>query len=167
MLINGRARLACDSFLKEYVNRKTKEGRIRLEPLKKFPVVADLIADRSIMFDNLRTLKVWLDEEVNVQEKAIDNAYEASRCLQCGCCLEVCPNFYPEGDFVSAAGFVPNARLLSELSEDGRDKVRALYKEHVYDGCAKSLACQKVCPAGIDMDHILSRSNAISIWRRK
>ena len=45
MVINGRPRLACDAALKEFV----KKGQVRLEPLRKFPVVADLIVDRSIL----------------------------------------------------------------------------------------------------------------------
>jgi len=36
----------------------------------------------------------------------------------------------------------------------------------VYGGCAKSLACRKVCPAELDLDGLLSRSNAAAIWRR-
>lgn len=163
MLINGDAALACDTFL-----RNMKDGAlITLAPLSKFPVVADLICDRSIMAENLKTLKVWSKETGEIKEKNLDMAFDGAMCLQCGCCLEACPNFYPEGKFFSAAAFAPQGRLISSLSSTEKKELRKTYSTHIYEGCAKSLACQKVCPAGLDLDRILSRSNAIEIWRRK
>ena len=161
MVINGRPRLACDAALKEFV----KKGQVRLEPLRKFPVVADLIVDRSILFENLKIMQTWVSGSAKVPEKHSDEAYEASRCLQCGCCLEVCPNFYAGGSFFGTAAFVPTARLLSSLPVEEQQAIRAQYKAHVYAGCGKSLACRDVCPAGIDVDHLLSSSNGIAVWR--
>lgn len=164
MLINGQPGLACDSFLADL----KKGGVITLEPLKKFPCVEDLLVDRSIMMENLKTLGQWSKEKhAGVNEKEFDNAYDASLCLQCGCCLEACPNFYPGGKFFSAAAFAPQARLLSSLAEKERSEVRKIYKEHIYDGCGKSLACEKVCPVHLPLDRLLSRSNAVKIWRRR
>ncbi len=162
MVINGKPRLACDTFLFE----EGKKGRIRLEPLGKFPVVADLIVDRSILFENLKTLQVWSDETVRTDEDNTDSAYEASRCLQCGCCLEVCPNFCAGGSFAGTASFVPQARLLVSLSGAERERVRKSYRKHIYEGCGKSLACRNICPAGINIEQLLIRSNALAIWER-
>ena len=162
MLINKEPRLACDTFLKD-----CKKNVIKLEPLRKFPVVADLLADRSIMMENLKTLKLWAGDNAKVTEREFYNAYEASLCLQCGCCLEACPNYYPEGRFLSAAAFAPQARLLSSLSDSQRADVKKLFKVHVYEGCGKALACEKVCPAHLPLDRLLSRSNAVKIWHRK
>ncbi len=163
MVINGRPRLACDTFLKDYIKRK----KIRLEPFKKFPVVADLIVDRSVMFENLKLLKLAAKENIRLNDKQTETAYEASRCIQCGCCLEVCPNFEPNGDFVGAAAFVPATRLLTVLSEKEAEEIKKEYNKRVYKGCAKSLACMDICPAGINIDNLLSKSNAVSAWRRK
>lgn len=154
MLIDGRPRLACDTFLSEFRKKK----KVTLDPLAKFPNIADLLVDRSIMMENLKTLRLWTEEETKISEKQFDNAYDAALCLQCGCCLEACPNFYAEGGFFSAAAFAPQARLLPS------DK--KLYQEHVYDGCGKALACEKVCPIHLPLDRLLSRSNAVNIWRR-
>ena len=82
MLINGRPRLACDARLDEFLR-----GRIKLEPLKKFPCVRDLMVDRSVIFANLMKLGSWLDENAVCDDTGV--AYDASKCLQCGCCLEV------------------------------------------------------------------------------
>lgn len=163
MVINGRPRLACDSFLKDY----SKKGIIRLTPLTKFPVVADLIVDRSIMFENLKTMQLWSSQDIAVKEADCDSDFEASRCLQCGCCLEVCPNFCVGGTFAGAAAFVPTARFLNSLDGAERARIEKEYRRHVYEGCGKSLSCRDICPAGIDTENLLVRSNALGVWRRR
>ncbi len=161
MVIDGEPKLACDAFLKDY------DGTITIEPLKKFPIICDLIVDRSIMRENLQQMKIWLEDSVKIREKKIDDVYDSSRCLQCGLCLEVCPNFCPGDSFFGAAAIIPTTRLLSSIEPGKRDELRKLYRKHVYSGCGKSLACMDVCPAGIETDRLLSTSNFISMWKRK
>ena len=160
MVVNGTPKLACDTFLRDC--KKT----IRLEPLRKFPVVADLIVDRSAMRESLKTLRLWFEGEARADENTNELAYEASRCLQCGCCLEVCPNFMAGGKFAGMAGGAPMARLLAELPEAQKQEVSRLYRAHVFEGCGKSLACRNVCPAGLDIDALLVNSNAAAVWKR-
>lgn len=160
MVIDGSPRLACDVKLADC------GPTIRLEPLKKFPVIADLISDRSVMQENLKTLRLWMEEKAVMQEKRMEISYESSRCLQCGCCLEVCPNFYPEGPFTGMASAIPFARLLAELPLSQQKQAVRLYTHHFFEGCGKSLACRNICPAGIDVDHLLVNSNAVAVWRR-
>lgn len=159
ILINGRPRLACDTFIRDYM----KKDRLTLAPLSKFPIIKDLIVDRSTLYNNLRDIRNYLEEEVRLTDKNTDTAYEASRCLMCGCCLEVCPNFYAGGDFYGAASFVPATRLMTASDSDGERK--KAYRKHIYSGCGKSLACKDICPAGIDMDKLLSKSNEVAVWK--
>jgi len=48
MIINGVPKLACGSRL------NTLKNPVKIEPLRKFPAIADLTVDRSIMFENLK-----------------------------------------------------------------------------------------------------------------
>ena len=162
MVINGKPCLACDALLSDV----QKSGVIRVEPLRKFPVISDLIVDRHILFENLKTLRVWLVSECVAKGKGAELAYEASKCLQCGCCLEVCPNFCPGDSFFGMAAFVPTARLLSELPKEERKALYQSYREHIYEGCGKSLACRDICPAGLEIDRLLVHSNAVAVWKR-
>ncbi len=164
MVINGKPRLACDSFLRNY--QKKGRGKITLEPLRKFPVIADLMVDRSILFENLKQMQLWSREEVHLTEKQRETAYDASRCLQCGCCLEICPNYLPGESFFGAAGFVPAARLIASLEGEEKQKLQKAYREHVFAGCGKSLACADICPAGIEVERLLVRSNAVAVWKK-
>ena len=162
MVINGYPSLACDTRIKKF----EKRGRITVEPLRKFPVVADFIVDRSILFENLKTMRVWYENAVDIPGEKARDAYESSRCMQCGLCLEVCPNFAPGDDFFGAAAFVPTSRLITTLEEKDREELAKSYVKHIYSGCGKSLACAKICPAGIRIDRLLSSSNLISVWKR-
>ena len=161
MVINGSPRLACDTRLAEL-----RGDRVRLQPLSKFPVVADLVVDRDSLMSTLIEAQAWLENDAELADRRWSVAYNASRCLQCGCCLEVCPNFSVGSDYGGMAAMVPLARLLSQAPKEQREALAKSYRETVYGGCAKSLACRKVCPAELDLDGLLSRSNAAAIWRR-
>ncbi len=163
MVINSHPQLACNARLKDC----EKNGCIKIEPLRKFPVVQDLVVDRSVMFENLRLMNVWFNEQTKADEGSAEISYEASRCLQCGCCLEVCPNFYAGSEFFGTSAMVPITRIISELPEAQKKEILKAYREHGYSGCGKSLACRNVCPAGIDIDRLLVNSNAAAVWRRK
>ena len=161
MLVCGRPRLACDSRLSEY------KGEIILRPLKKFPNVCDLVVDRSVLLENLKTLKLWLACDAELSDKNRELAYDSSECLQCGCCLEVCPNFYAGGEFFGMSAVPVTARLLTEMPPEKREEIARLYKKHVFEGCGKSFACKKICPKNIDTEKMLVNVNALAIWRRK
>jgi hypothetical protein len=52
MLINGQARMACSALIDKL------EQPVKLEPFSKFPVVRDLSVDRSVLFENLKKVKL-------------------------------------------------------------------------------------------------------------
>lgn len=158
MVIDHRPALACDTPLKS-----CKGEIVTVEPLKKFPVIRDLLVDRTVLNDTLREMRIYA-EKTTVDHKEAERdtvrreetVYEASRCLQCGLCLEICPNYYPGGVFAGMAAMAPAA---GKLAGKGRDELAETYRKRVYEGCGKSLACRDICPAGLDMDRLLSRSN--------
>lgn len=160
MVINGRPGLACDARLSELGER------VHLTPLGKFPVVADLIVDRGVLQENLRDLRLWFEDRAQMDQRASELGYEASMCLQCGCCLEVCPNFAPGGAFTGMAGAVPMTRLLAEAPPAQIGELSWLYRKKIFEGCGTSLACRNVCPAGIEIEKMLVNSNAVAVWKR-
>jgi succinate dehydrogenase / fumarate reductase iron-sulfur subunit len=162
MRINGLPRLACSTFL-----NSLKSSTITLEPMSKFPLVRDLIVDRSILFAHLKKLNLWLESEAYMTEWTHEQRFQSARCLMCGCCLEVCPNFSTEGDFAGAIAAVNAFRILNEEQETGHHKeISAEYRKRYFEGCGKSLACQNICPAGLPVEELIVRSNAAAIWNR-
>lgn len=103
MVINGVPKLACAAFL-----RDEKRDVLTLEPLSKFPVVADLIVDRSIISENLQKAQAYLGTYRPLRKKDFEQMYAAAKCLKCGLCLEVCPN-YSKGEHFFGALFANEA----------------------------------------------------------
>ena len=160
MVINKKPALACSVMIRTFQSGST----VLLEPLKKFPGIRDLAVDREAMTRNLGELSVWLAGEDKRVPSDVSLTYEASRCLQCGCCLEVCPNFAVESTFTGMAAAVPLTRILG-MEGINSDKAKG-YEKRVFEGCGKSLACRDICPAGIDIERMLVNSNAIAVWKR-
>ena len=86
--------------------------------------------------------------------------------MQCGCCLEVCPSFTLEGPFRGASSMMSMTRLIAEADPSERKRLAKSYRASFYGGCAKSLACKDICPAGLDLEALSSRSNAAAVWGR-
>ena len=166
MLINGRPALACGVFLKSAASEPPKrgfrkKGEVILEPLSRFPVVRDLIVDRSSMFDMLNKMKLWIEEKdwtgFNRDEKL---EFSSGQCLMCGCCLEVCPNFIADGGFGGAAAMNAAFKMLEQQTRDSHfHEMAAEYRKHFFSGCGQSFSCRAVCPAKLPLDEIQARAN--------
>ena len=143
MVINGVPALACATFADE-----VKGEDLVLEPLSKFPVVADLIVDRSIIYENLNRAKAFLETLAVSNKRNYEHQYSVAKCLKCGLCLEVCPNYHPGGEFFGAI-LANDSYLISSQSEKKSAVVKE-YKKHFGAGCSKALSCQTVCPMHIE-----------------
>lgn len=163
MRINGLPRLACSTFL------GMLEGHeVVLEPLSKFPLVKDLVVNRSVIFENLKEINLWLESEAHMVERTHEPRYQSARCLLCGCCLEVCPNFDADGSFAGAVAPVNVFRILDEEQDSKHRKgIARQYKRRYFEGCGKSISCHDICPAGIPVEELMVRSNAAAVWKRK
>src|SRR6187397_2643209 len=62
MLVNGRPRQACTALIGPIL-KETGSRTITLAPFSKFPLVRDLIVDRTVMFDNLKKVHGWIDND--------------------------------------------------------------------------------------------------------
>ena len=157
MIINGKPALACDTF----VDAK-EDGVLTLEPLSKFPVVSDLIVDRSCIQDYLKKAEIYLGNFKKSDSKEYAHQYSVAKCLKCGLCLEVCPNFVGGGDFFGAIA-ANEIYLMMSQSEDRKKQLKGAYKKHFAKGCSKSLACQNVCPMHLETLSSIGNLNRI-IW---
>lgn len=99
MLVNGRVRQACTALVDRLLEEQA--GEIELRPVTKFPVIRDLMVDRSRLFRALQKVKAWIPVDgyhdmgpgPRQSAEAQQRAYPLSQCMSCGCCLEACPQY--------------------------------------------------------------------------
>ena len=58
MTVNGEPKLTCETFLSEYAS-----GPVRVEPLKNFPVIRDLVVEIGDFMRKLVKVKPWIVRE--------------------------------------------------------------------------------------------------------
>ncbi|MHC4924284.1 MAG: succinate dehydrogenase iron-sulfur subunit [Planctomycetota bacterium] len=161
MNINGRARQACSALVSQL------DQPIRLEPMTKFPVVRDLAVDRQSMFDNLKKTRAWIDIDgtydigpgPRMSDEEAQEGYILSRCMSCGCCLEVCPQVNEKSDFMGPA--VMSQAVLFNSHPSGklqrRERLSAIMGPGGIQECGKSQNCVQVCPKEIPLTESLAR----------
>jgi succinate dehydrogenase / fumarate reductase iron-sulfur subunit len=154
MVINEVPALACETFLKDL-----KED-IEIRPLRKFPVLHDLMVDRSIIQENLKSADVYIGE-YKLKEKEDHNLqYNAAKCLKCGLCLEVCPN-YTNGNTFYGALFVNDCYLVSSRNHEKSKAIKDVYGQHFGNSCSKALSCMEVCPMKISTIAAMAKLNRL------
>jgi succinate dehydrogenase / fumarate reductase iron-sulfur subunit len=166
MLINGAVRQSCSCLIDEYAPREGDE--ITLEPMRKFPLVRDLMVDRQRLFQALHRIKAWapIDGTYNIGPGPRDRPdhqqmrYKLSQCMSCGCCLEACPQYSLERDesrwdkaFIGAHA-ISQARLFNE-HPTGKvlqaARLGALQGRGGVSDCGNAQNCVKVCPKEIPL----------------
>ena len=161
MIINGRARMACSSLIDKL------EQPVTVEPLSKFPLVRDLTVNRSVLFENLKRVKAWvpvdgtydLGSGPRVTQKKQEEAYPLSNCISCTICMEVCPQFTKETNFVGAAA-ISQVALFNDHPTGAalkEDRLHALMGDGGIHECGYAQNCAESCPKGIPLTRSISR----------
>lgn len=99
MVVNGRVRQSCSALVDRLLEDNASE--IELRPMTKFPVLRDLMVDRSRLFAGLKRVKAWVPVDSyydmgsgpRVSQSQQEETYPLSQCMSCGCCLEACPQY--------------------------------------------------------------------------
>ncbi|MBS4199899.1 succinate dehydrogenase iron-sulfur subunit [Bacillus sp. FJAT-49732] len=163
MVINGTPRQSCTALIDKL------EQPIRLAPMNTFPVVRDLVVDRSRMFDSLKKIKAWIPIDgtydlgpgPRMPERRRQWAYELSKCMTCGVCLEACPNVNSKTNFIGPAFLslvrLYNAHPTGAMNKD--ERLEALMDEGGISQCGNSQNCVEVCPKGIPLTTSIAAMN--------
>lgn len=163
MVINGKPRQSCSALVDQL------EQPIRLEPMRTFPVIRDLQVDRSRMFDSLKKVKAWIPIDgtydlgpgPRMAEKKRQWAYELSKCMTCGVCLEACPNVNSKSDFIGPAPLSQvrlfNAHPTGELNK--AERLEAIMGDGGITNCGNSQNCVQSCPKGIPLTTSIAALN--------
>jgi succinate dehydrogenase / fumarate reductase iron-sulfur subunit len=159
--IDGSPRLMCMTRLSDYDLSKT----IRIEPMKAFPLIRDLVTDVSWNFEAKKRIKPFKprkpdapDGTWRMSQEDIDRPQEFRKCIECFLCQNVCHVLREHEKFEGFIG--PRLMVYSAALEmhplDTEDRVDDLKHRDGIGYCNITKCCTVVCP-----EHIKITDNAI------
>ncbi len=137
---------------------------IWIEPwrAKAFPIVRDLIVDRSALdriiiaggYISVRTGSAPEANILPIRKAEADNALDAAACIGCGACVAVCPN---ASAMLFTSAKVSHLAMLPQGHPERWTRVRTMVRQHDAEGfgnCTNHGECQFACPVNITVDTI-------------
>ena len=155
MTVNGEPKLTCATFLADYA-----PGPVRIEPLRNFPVIRDVIVDIGDFMQKLSAVKPWIirDEEKPLAEgeyrqtpEQLDEYKQFSMCINCMLCYSACPVYGLDPEFIGPAAIALAQRYNLDSRDQGARQRREILSKHVgIWSCTFVGECTKVCPKHVD-----------------
>lgn len=154
MRVNDREKLTCITPIREVTS---DGGTIKVEPLRNFPVIGDLVVDMGWFYREMErsgqqqvvSLAVEPVKADIPEKKEDDNHYlRLADCIECGLCMSACPSM------VTSEGYIGPAPLsgIHQISvKDGG--VHLLDLADSEDGvwrCHSAYECTSVCPSNVE-----------------
>lgn len=173
LVINGYAHgkqkgtTTCQLYMREYES----ENELWIEPWRAdaFPIIKDLMVDRSAFDDIIRSggfvsVHTGSAPDANsilIDKDYADDAFDSATCIGCGACVAVCPN-------ASASLFV--AAKINHLNQLPQGKVESKARakrmnEAMFNAgfgvCSNHRYCAMQCPKNISINNICEMNKII------
>lgn len=134
MRIQGRERLSCITVAFDVA----RNGLLRLEPLRNFPIIADLVVDTGVLSQKMERVHARVTQEVESSQRFVN-------CIECGLCISACPVAATSSEYLGPAVLAAAQRNM-ELND-----VRSLVQGPAgVWRCHSAFECTEVCPTGVD-----------------
>ncbi|MEZ4598185.1 MAG: succinate dehydrogenase/fumarate reductase iron-sulfur subunit [Syntrophotaleaceae bacterium] len=145
--------------------RQFKDGdEIYIEPwrAKAFPVIKDLVVDRSAMqrvmeaggYISVSTGGVPDGNTILIPKADVETAMDAAACIGCGACIAACPN---GSAMLFVASKVAHLAKLPQGRPEAAQRVCAMTDAMLKEGfgnCSNHYECEAACPKGISVKFI-------------
>jgi succinate dehydrogenase / fumarate reductase iron-sulfur subunit len=152
--INGMPRLMCMTRL----NSIPLDQPVKVEPMKTFPLIRDLVTDVSWNFEVKKTIRKFKprqpdapDGSWRMSQADADRPQEFRKCIECFLCQDVCHvlrDHHMHKEFIGPRFLIYTANLeMNPLDTD--DRVGDLKDKHGIGLCNITKCCTKVCPESI------------------
>jgi succinate dehydrogenase / fumarate reductase iron-sulfur subunit len=145
--------------------RAFKDGdTITVEPwrAKSFPVIKDLVVDRSA-FDKIQAAGGFISvntgnaqdaNNIPIPKNDADNAFAAAACIGCGACVAACKN---SSAMLYVSAKVSQFALLPQGRVERTERVLNMVREMDVQGfgnCTNTGSCEAECPKEISLENI-------------
>ncbi|MCH9023866.1 MAG: succinate dehydrogenase/fumarate reductase iron-sulfur subunit [candidate division Zixibacteria bacterium] len=152
--VNGYPRLMCMTRMSSL----PQDRPIKIEPMKSFPVIKDLVCDVSWNYEAKRRIKKFkprkpdaADGTWRMQQEDVDRVQEFRKCIECFLCQDVCHvlrEHHLHENFIGPSLLVYTAAL--EMHPlDVEDRTEDLRKHQGIGYCNITKCCTNVCPENI------------------
>jgi fumarate reductase iron-sulfur subunit len=155
MTVNGEPKLTCATFLADY-----RPGPVRVEPLRNFPIIRDLVIEMGDFLRKLSSVKPWIvrDEEKSLDDgeylqtpQQLDDYRQYSMCINCMLCYAACPIYGLDPKFIGPAAIALAQRYNLDSRDQGSAQRLDILSEHAgIWGCTFVGECTTVCPKHVD-----------------
>ena len=155
MTVNGEPKLTCATFLTDYA-----PGPVRVEPLRNFPIVRDLVVEMGDFMRKLPEVKPWIvrpqerplaEGEYRQTPEQLDAYKQFSMCINCLLCYAACPVYGLDPKFLGPAAIALAQRYnLDSRDEGAQERLDILSTHEGVWGCTFVGECTKVCPKNVD-----------------
>jgi len=155
MMVNGEPKLTCATFLSHYT-----PGPIRVEPLRYFPIVRDLVIEMTDFMVKLKSVKPWIvrEDEKPLSEgeylqtpSELDAYKQFSMCINCMLCYAACPVYGLDQHFIGPAAIALAQRYNMDSRDQGSQLRMDILSQHEgIWGCTFVGECTEACPKGVD-----------------
>ena len=149
MMVNGEPKLTCATFLADYA-----PGPVKVEPLRNFPVVRDLVVEITDFMKKLVSVKPWIvrkDERPVSQGEYLQTPDELeeykqySMCINCMLCYSACPIYGLDPQFIGPAAIALAQRYnLDSRDEGAAERLEVLSQHEGIWGCTFVGECTEV-----------------------
>ncbi|MEA3027900.1 MAG: fumarate reductase iron-sulfur subunit [Alphaproteobacteria bacterium] len=155
MVVNGRPRWTCRTRVSEAV---ADDGKLKLEPLRNFTVVKDLVVEMTGFFDKWRDARGHFDlGEPQVDFQVVPPATPARQaadagieCIGCGICHSACDVVTWNKDYLGPAPLNRAWTLVNDVRDTGNDaRIDAVSGSAGCHACHSHMNCTEFCPRGI------------------
>jgi len=155
MTVNGEPKLTCATFLADYA-----PGPVRVEPLRNFPVIRDLVVELGDFMRKLTMVKPWIvrqveqplsEGEYRQTPAEMDQYHQFSMCINCMLCYAACPVYGLDPHFIGPAAIALAQRYNLDSRDQGEaERLGVLAQHEGIWGCTFVGDCTKVCPKNVD-----------------
>jgi succinate dehydrogenase / fumarate reductase iron-sulfur subunit len=160
--------------------RHFKDGQqLHIEPwrAKAFPVIKDLVVDRSA-FDHIIAAGGYVSvsagsaqdgNTILIPKPDADKAMDAAACIGCGACVAACPN---AAAALFTAAKISHLGLLPQGQPERHERALNMigqYSLEGFGGCTNIGECEAACPKEIKLEVIgrMNRDYLTASWKRR
>lgn len=156
MVVNGRARWTCRTRVS---GAATRDGALRLEPLRNLTVIKDLAVDMTEFFEKWNAAHGYFEPGpvseatfavIPPTTKERQAADEAIECIGCGVCYSACDVVRWDRSYLGPAALNRAWTLVNDARDhDQEGRLEAVSGPGGCHACHTHMSCTTFCPKGL------------------